>query len=275
MDIHEFKDMAKRFDNFPDERDYKLLEKDKYTFFVLTRIIGGQCNLLLTDHERLIICFSCSPYPIWIWTADDATQEEKQIAYELIKCSGLLIGNQTFNMKYDLSEYFIKRAPQDAKVLSVKMNMFAYSCPKLIEPHVRADGTIHKCTAEDVNELTKMTDLFHRETGIDQDDIEVYRHKSEEAIKSGNVFFWRNKEGRNVATCGLRVSGDLASVMLVYTREEYRRMHYAENLVFEVTKIAKDAGLAPMLYTNADYVASNACYKKIGYVPEGKLCTIG
>jgi predicted GNAT family acetyltransferase len=31
----------------------------------------------------------------------------------------------------------------------------------------------------------------------------------------------------------------------------------------------------PMLYTNADYTASNACYEKIDYVLQGKLCTIG
>ena len=33
-------------------------------------------------------------------------------------------------------------------------------------------------------------------------------------------------------------------------------------------------GYTPMLYTNADYTASNACYSKIGYVLRGKLCTI-
>jgi predicted GNAT family acetyltransferase len=29
-----------------------------------------------------------------------------------------------------------------------------------------------------------------------------------------------------------------------------------------------------MLYTDADYKASNACYEKIGYELKGKLCTI-
>jgi len=37
----------------------------------------------------------------------------------------------------------------------------------------------------------------------------------------------------------------------------------------------KEAGCIPMLYTDADYAASNACYEKIGYVLRGKLCTIG
>lgn len=33
-------------DNFVDERDYKILENDKYTFFVLGRIMG---RTLLTE----------------------------------------------------------------------------------------------------------------------------------------------------------------------------------------------------------------------------------
>lgn len=66
----------------------------------------------------------------------------------------------------------------------------------------------------------------------------------------------------------------MGSVGLVYTREEHRRKHYAEQLVYQVTKMVQDAGYMPMLYTDADYVASNACYEKIGYILRGKLCTI-
>ena len=66
-------------DNFIDERDFKILEADKYTFFILTRIMTRNCELLLSDHSRMIICYSQSPFPVWIWTADDATQEEMEM----------------------------------------------------------------------------------------------------------------------------------------------------------------------------------------------------
>lgn len=33
-------------DSFVDERDFQILEDDKYTFFMLRRIIGGKCKLL-------------------------------------------------------------------------------------------------------------------------------------------------------------------------------------------------------------------------------------
>ena len=271
MDLHDYKD----FDHFADERDFQLLEKEKSTFFVLARILGGECKLLLTDHKRLIICFSCSPYPVWIWMPDDVTPEEKQRAYDLIKDNGLLAGERTFNVKHEFAAYLIERAAQDARMLSIQTNMLAYDCPSPIEPHMQADGGMRRCASEDVDELTELTDFFHRETGIDQGSLEAYRRKSEEAIQSGNVFFWRNAEGRNVAVCSLRMSGEMACVGLVFTREEYRRRHYAENLVFEVTKMAKAARYIPMLYTDADYVASNSCYKKLGYVLRGSLCTVG
>ena len=68
--------------------------------------------------------------------------------------------------------------------------------------------------------------------------------------------------------------GIMSSINLVFTRPEFRRKHYAENLVYQVTKLAMDSGYVPMLYSDADYTASNACYEKIGYVLRGKLCTI-
>ena len=262
-------------DSFVDERDYKILENDKYTFLVLGRIIGGKCELLLTDHERLIICFTRNPHPVWIWTPDDVTEEEKEKAYEFIRENGLLTEGHTFNLKYDLADYFIRRSSEDAMTLSNTINMFVYDCPNPVEPHVRADGELHRCVAEDIDELVEFMDLFHSETGVDQEDFETYRHKAEEAIRNGSHFLWRNAEGRNVSICNFRPDGGLAGVGLVYTREEYRRKHYAENLVYQVTQMAKDAGYMPMLYTDADYTASNACYEKIGYILKGKLCTIG
>ena len=91
-------------DCFVDERDYRLLESDKYTFYVLRRIIGGECKVLLSDHERLIICFTGQPFPAWIWTADDATSEEMDNAYRAAKESGLVDGEHRFNLKYSLAE---------------------------------------------------------------------------------------------------------------------------------------------------------------------------
>lgn len=262
-------------DSFVDERDFKILENDKYTFFVLRRIIGGKCELLMTDHERLIICFTNKPFPIWIWTPDDATKEEMEKAYQIAAEHSLLNGEYRFNLKYDLAEFFIEKAAADGKTLSISTNMFTYDCQNLVEPTKIADGSIHRCCSEDLDELVDFLDLFHKEVGIVQKDRDGYRMDTEAFINSGNMYLWKNEQGNNVASCKFVHNGNLASINLVFTRPEYRRKHYAENLVYQVTNLAMEAGYVPMLYTDADYIASNACYEKIGYVLRGKLCTIG
>ena len=70
-------------DTFVDERDFKILEADKYTFFVLSRIMTRECELLLSDHSRMIICYSTSPFPVWIWTINGATEDEMENTYKL------------------------------------------------------------------------------------------------------------------------------------------------------------------------------------------------
>ncbi len=270
-------------DNFADERDFKLLEQDRFTFFVLKRVLSLPCELILTDHKRLIICLSSNSFPVWIWTADDAIPAEMEKAYGLMKEKGYLDGNHTFNMKYQLAKYFMKRtaeessAPQGLAQFAIQKNMFAYDNPKPLQPAsaTSIDGYLHQCQISDLEELFEMTCDFHKETNVPMSDKDETRAKIEQGIKDSLYYFWQNSEGKNVGCCIYRPNGDLASLGLVYTRPEYRRHHYAENLVYEVTKIAQDKGYLPMLYTDADYAASNACYEKIGYILRGKLCTIG
>lgn len=262
-------------DHFADERDLKILENDRYTFFVLRHVMGGACKLLLTDHERLIVCFTEHPYPVWIWTPDDAAEAEMERAYRVAKEHSLLNGEYHFNLKHELAEFFIRRAAADGKSLSVSMNMLAYDCRNPVRPDTAADGSLHRCGMEDLDEVVDFIDLLQRETGIDKNDRDSYYRDAAVFIRAGNMFFWTNAQGKHVASCKYGVDGTMASLNLVATRPEYRRRHYAQNLVYQVTKQALDAGYIPMLYTDADYTASNACYEKIGYVLQGRLCTVG
>jgi len=261
-------------DNFANEKDYALLDGDKYTFFVLKRLLGGTNTLLLTDHERVIICFSTDPFPVWIWNADNATDDEMDRIYLVCKENGLMDGKHRFNVKYELADYLIKRAAADSLQFTVETNMFAYDNPNPIAPSTVCEGSLHQCGTDDIDVIVEFMDLFHHDIDVDYETLEEYRKKAEEGVKHGSLFFWKDAEGKNVASCHWHPNGNLASLGLVYTKKEARRKHYAENLVYQVTMIAKNAGFMPMLYTDADYVASNACYEKIGYILRGKLCTI-
>ncbi len=262
-------------DNFTDERDIRLIGKDPFTFSVLGRILGGDCKLLLTDHEKLIICFTTEPFPVWIWTPDEITEEEKEHAYGICRENGLIDGRHRFNLKYELAEFFVERAKKDGVDFFVEVNMFAYSCPEPIRPTDGAAGKRELCKKEDLDELTQFIDLFHREIGVDLQTEKEYRENAERHIQNGRTYFWTDESGRHVASCSWEPAGDqLATVNLVYTRKECRRFHYAQSLVYEVTELVKKEGYLPALYTNADYEASNACYEKLGYILQGKLCTI-
>ena len=262
-------------DNFVDERDFALIAQDKYTFSVLSRIIRGECEIRLTDHEKLIFCFTGQPYPVWIWTPDGAPEENLERAYQTAREISVMDGKHNFNIKYELAEYFIKRAKKDGINLNIKTILFAYDCPSPIAPATVVDGEIHQCVEEDIDTMVEFFDMFHTELNIDQESREQYRHYSENDIKSGTLYAWKNAEGKIVASCNWHPVQEMASIGLVYTLKEYRRKHYAEHLVYKVTKIAEAAGHLPMLYTDADYAASNKCYEKIGYILRGKLCTIG
>ncbi|MBR0137908.1 MAG: GNAT family N-acetyltransferase [Erysipelotrichaceae bacterium] len=262
-------------DNYVDERDLKNLENDRYTYFVLGRVMTGKCQLLLSDHKRLIICFTTLPYPVWIWTADGLSEEEKENIYALVKEHFLVKGDFNFNLKYELAEYIIPRAKTDGYDLSIITNMYAYDCPKPAEPSEKTDGQLYQCQEKDIEEVTDFIEMMSNELSIDIRPRELCRREAEDDIARKAVYFWKNGEGKNVASCKYTPNGDISSINLVYTRPEYRRRHYAENLVYSVTKIVHDQELMPMLYTDADYEASNACYEKIGYILRGKLCTIG
>lgn len=76
------------------------------------------------------------------------------------------------------------------------------------------DGSIYRCRSEDIDELVDFIDSFHKEIGIDQKDRNGYSTDAEKFIYTGNM----------------------AYISLVFTRPGFRRKHYAQNLIYQVTK---------------------------------------
>lgn len=260
-------------DSILKEDDLNLLCNDKYTFFVLGKVMNGDCKMIYTDHKNFIICYVDDIHPIWIWTKNNLNKNYKDIIYNILKENNLLNGNHSFNVKYELYEYFKISLIKDNINVSILINMYAYDCEIPIKP-TECDGNIHKCDLSDLDELSNIIYEFHESIGIDKKKKEDYTLYAKKFIEDGYTYLWKDKDNNIVASSKYSPNGDLASINLVYTKEQYRRKHYAANLVYEVTKIVLEKGYIPMLYTNADYKASNACYEKIGYKLKGKLCTI-
>lgn len=263
-----------RMDSFVNERDFLLLNQDYYTFEVLTRILKEECELIRSNHEDLILCHSESHYPVWIWTPDNATEEVKNSAWELICALRPLGKGYRYNLKYELAEYFIKKAETEGLGVGISMNLFAYACPSPIRPENLSDGDIHCCTTDDQEEAAALIPLFYREVGEEEPSWEQCLERVKDCIAGKRFFFWKNKNGKTVACCSIKLDDRLAVINGVYTFPDERRKHYAQNMVYQVTRRVSEMGYMPMLYTNADYLASNACYEKIGYTLRGKLCTV-
>lgn len=257
-----------------DERDFLQLAVDRYTFSVLSRVLHGPCRYIRTDHERLIVCHSAEPYPIWIWTPDRTSDAEKERAWQLVLQELSPKEGYRYNMKYDLAAYFIDRARETSLHLQISTNLFAYDCPAPLPPETPADGSLHICTLEDTDEAADMIDQFHAEIAAHRMSREACRIRAEQHIGNNAFFLWKNASGDTVACCSCNVDGTLGCVGSVYTKPACRRRHYAQHMVYEVTRLIAGNGLTPMLYTDADYAASNACYEKIGYILRGKLCTV-
>lgn len=261
-------------DHAVDQRDFQLLEQDRYTFSVLSRVLRGDCHCIRTDHERFILCHTMQPYPVWLWTPDGISEAEKERAWQVAAETLPMAEGYRYNLKYELAEFFLARAKEEGVQAHIATNMFAYDCPEAVAPDIPADGSLHVCTMSDVDEAAQLIFQFHDAVHADRMSLENCRVLAQQRIEDNGFFFWKNAGGEAVACCSRTIHDGLGCVGGVYTKPEHRRKHYAQHLVYQVTCMVAQQGFMPMLYTDADYAASNACYEKIGYVLRGKLCTI-
>jgi|GEM_PF-333579 [ribosomal protein S5]-alanine N-acetyltransferase len=255
--------------------DTALFEKDRLTFAVLTWIVNNKSRLVITDHKRFVICHSEFPHPVWIWTIDDLTQEELSEIWACVEKELPAEEEHHFNTKYKVADFCVNRSKQEGRIpFAISMNMCTFDCQEAIAPTKRAEGRMSLATEEEFREVAVFLWEFKQDTGIDIETKEQCVQKAKDLIETGRLFLWKDAAGENVAMCSFRNSEPIGCVTHVYTKPQERRKGYAGSLVYEVTCIIKKMGLLPVLYTDADYKASNECYKKIGYVLKGSLCTI-
>ncbi|SCW61524.1 hypothetical protein SAMN02910456_02184 [Ruminococcaceae bacterium YRB3002] len=261
-------------DTFADERDTAMLRQDRYTYAVLARILGDRNRLLLTDHENLIICHSQNEFPVWVWTRDNASTDIYDTIWNVLRELLPFEDGYRFNAKHDLGKYLVDKAESSGIPAKISMQLFAYHCPEVIAPENTVEGTWRCCTPSDIGEAAVLHNRFFTEVSEDKPTMEHSTERVTAHIDRGEFFYWTDPEGRTVACCDYEIQDDLAYIGCVYTLPEHRRHHYAQHLVYEVTRLVASKGYVPMLYTDADYAASNACYQKIGYVLSGGLCQV-
>ena len=248
-----------------DVRDLPLLERDLCTFSMLHKILPQPCEKTVTDHERVILCHSAAPYPVWVWLPQDADEAELARAYALMR--GEFPGC-TFNVGRALGEYAA------AQGMQVSMRMNAYACGALRPLNRRVTERFCVASADDVPLSAAWMERFRVECGLEGMYAESGRAEAERIIGIRRLFLWRDETGRPRAMCGVRQDGLSATLTHVYTEEGSRRQGYAASLVWGVTQALLAQRMQPMLYADADYPASNACYRSVGYEKQGEIWTV-
>ena len=254
--------------------DTKLLKQDEITFSVLVSILQNECTSIYTDHENIVICLSIQPYPVWVWCKDVNNMELVSKIASCLKEEFPLEKGNTYNLSYDLLEQLIKVDSyfEQGKIV---MNLLSYRLDKMNEVDVLCDGEFELARTAELDYLIRLWHDLCLEMAHVEYDENFCRKAVLGHLASGTLFTWRNDKDELVA---LTSKGDVnyySKISSVYTLPAHRRNGYAINLVAKVTETIIESKRIPILYTDANYGASNSCYKKIGYEEVGSLCTVG
>lgn len=251
----------------------ELLKGEEITYAVLLMIMNNKSRKVFTDHKRIIICHSWEGMPVWVWTASDATADELKKVAECLNAEFSLSEGYTYNISYELLER-LKELDETFKSGEIKVNMLSHRCDKVNDIEKKCDGKSRLAEASEIEKLCKLVSEFEYEAAGKRPDEEQIRNSLSAKIEAKTLYVWEDADGEIVSTTNIRIGDGIDTLALVYTKPEARRKGYCMNLVYEVTKGILDKGRLPILYTNADYVASNACYKKVGYKVVGSLCEV-
>jgi len=248
-----------------------LLGEDVCTFSMLSRIVKGRCTKTVTDHQRVIMCLSVRPFPVWVWVAPDAGREELERVWAVLRAEFPPEEGNSYNVGLPLSRVMLESDPS----LRVTVGLMAYHCHEAIPPKKTPGGRMSPVRAEEIDLAAAWYSAMHKECALNED---IAPDAAREAVMQyahrQAMFFWRDEDGAPAAMCGVDEDENGAYVTHVYTPVHARRKGYAGNLVYTVSASQLERGKTPMLYTDADYAASNACYTQIGYNLQGELRTL-
>ena len=243
------------------------------TFAVLRQILNFTCTDIITNNQSFVICYSNAPYPVWVWCKCPYDEKDTKLIADILKAEFLDKGDYRLIISEDLLQKLAKTHHVFAK-MTENMQLFSYELQTILPINRTCCGHIQKATMEQVDQLT----LLYRDASYEMEghdfSIEHSKNVVEKFIQNDKLYLWVDDDNQIVATVGATIDGKFARVGFVYTLPHHRRKGYALNLVHGFSQILLDEGFTPILYTNGNYVASNECYKKIGYKQIGKLVDV-
>ena len=251
----------------------KALTENAITYTALISMLKETCAHIFTDHENVVVCHSRQPIPVWVWCRD--AEREADVA-EIARCMKEELSMEqgyTHILSYELLEK-LQEKDEYFRNVGAKAGLLSYRLDQINAIQYPCEGSMSLVREE---EIPAVTDMWH-DMAFEMEGYDLSRERCEDRVRSfvdRKAFFaWRRENGEIVALTARGDQDGYSKITAVYTLPEYRRKGYAINLVHGVTETILADGLIPILYTDADYEASNACYQKIGYRLVGRLISI-
>ncbi len=246
------------------------LRKEDVVFANLIRILlDFETEITITDHENYVISYSEKPYPVFIWTKDNLSEEEYLKIWDEAKAQFPLDADRFFCVKKELAEYI-----KEKDGLEADFEFLSYGCEEVIEPEKQVDGEVVLADESDIDTLTQFTHDFQRESGIDMESsYDECKARVEKKVANGSFYLYK-VDGMSVAMAATRSFHGMVKISHVYTVKNHRRKGYAEKIVYELTKKIVDSGNKAVLYTDSSYLPSNDCYLGVGYTYAGSFLRI-
>lgn len=246
---------------------------DVITFSVLRSILNVSCTKTVTNHESIIICYSNPPFPVWVWCKDHTDPELIAQLSDALKEHFPAESGYAWNISEALFDVLKAHDPYFSDI-KTDMGLLSYRLEALTAPTRPCSGHFDKIYEDDFELLCKLWhDACLEMEGIDNSE-EFCRERIKRAFEEGSLFTWRNDEGEILAMASRSDAPPLSKVICVYTLPGHRRNGYAMHLVHDVCAGIIEDGLTAILYTDAGYEASNACYRKIGFKEIGSLIKV-
>ena len=244
--------------------------KEKTKFYFVEKSKNLESAKVYTDNENYLVCQSAPGVQVWLWTKDDLSLEKLKELKEVLLTNYVTNDKLTFTSKKEVYDYLLNT--KDNYSLDEYFEMGTLKCLKPVKPN-ECDAYVDHLHKDDYDTAANYYYLDQKEMNVDSSNLTMeyaYEH-----VKNwlDNEKFWvlRNKNGKMVSVVSYDTFDNLAKLANVYTPVEERRKGYCANLVYYVTNMLLNNGYVPMLYTDYNYVNSNAAYKKVGYEDTGYL----
>ena len=249
-----------------------LTGNDAVNYSVLKAIVCGTCSDIFTDEESIILCYSTAPYPVWVWVKE-LTEDAIQAVAACLKEHFPLEDGFSFIADRPLLDA-LKAQDTYFENTAITLRLCSHKLESLTEPVRTPNGCADLARPEETELLAAMYLDMEREAEGMELPWEMCVEKMQGYIELGHLFVWRTEEGEITALASQDDCAPYSKISTVYTPPQHRRKGYAEAVVRHVCGAIMADGLTPILYTDGDYEASNACYRKIGFRQLAELCTV-